>query len=296
VSGGASPARQEIWAYGVRNPWRCSFDRLTGDFWIADVGQDIWEEINFQPARTLSPDNLGTIGGRNYGWRCFEGTAQYFISAGNPQTNGGRCPTTYDAAALVAPVGVYPHTSAAGTAGTPRMMTEATTGTFWTGCSITGGYVYRGCKIPSLYGRYLFADYCGGVVYSTTLNSTTGILNSPTAHSVYVGSTGVTPNIPAYTTGLSNNTVSFGEDAYGEMYMVSQGTGRIYKFVSTATGTIPLANPDYDRNGMLSVSDIFSFLGDWFASAPRADFNRVGGISVQDIFDFLNGWFAGCVG
>lgn len=296
VSGGTSPARQEIWATGVRNAWRCSFDRLTGDFWVADVGQNLWEEINFQPARTLAPDNLSQIAGRNYGWRCFEGTLQLFISAGNPQTNGGRCPLTFDDAALTAPVGVYPHTTAAGTAGAPRMMIDTVTGTFFTGCSLTGGYVYRGCRIPSLYGRYVFADYCGGVVYSTTRDGTTGLLNNPTSTPVYVGSTAVTPNVPAYTTGLSNNTVSFGEDAYGELYMVSQGTGRIYKFVSTAVGTIPLANPDHDRNGVLAVSDIFAFLNDWFASVARTDYNRDTTLSVQDIFDFLAGWFGGCAG
>ena len=97
--------------------------------------------------------------------------------------------------------------------------------------------------------------------------------------------------MPAYTTGLTNNTVSFGEDSYGELYMVSQGTGRIYKFVSTAAGTIPLANADYDRNGVLAVSDIFTYLGDWFAGVARADYNRDGVLSVQDIFDFLSGWF-----
>ena len=221
---------------------------------------------------------------------------QLFLSVGNPQTNGGRCPGTFDDAALTAPVGVYPHNATAGNAGAPRMMIDTVTGTYRTGCSITGGYVYRGCRIPTLYGRYVFADYCAGVVFSTTLNGTTGLLNNPTSTSVYVGSTAVTPNVPAYTTGLSNNTVTFGEDAYGELYMVSQGTGRIYKFVATAAGTIPLANPDHDRNGTLAVADIFAFLGEWFGSVARTDYNRVGGISVQDIFDFLAGWFAGCAG
>lgn len=292
VSGGTSPARREIWAYGLRNSWRCSFDRLTGDFWIADVGQDLWEEINFQPARTLSPDNLSQIGGRNYGWRCYEGTKQY-----STQTNGGRCPTAYNDASLSVPAGVYPHTAAAGTAGAPRMMTEATSGTYWTGgCAITGGYVYRGCRIPELYGRYVFSDYCLGTVYSTTIDPGTRILNPPTLHAgVYAGSTGVTPNIPAYT-GTTNTTVSFGEDAYGELYLVSQSNARVFKFVPTTTGSIPLANPDYDRNGHLTVQDIFAFLGDWFGGATRADFNRSGSASVQDIFDFLAQWFGGCAG
>jgi hypothetical protein len=180
-------------------------------------------------------------------------------------------------------------------AGAPRMMVEATTGTFWSGgCAITGGYVYRGCKIPELYGRYVFSDYCLGTIYSTTINPATGVLNSPTLHAdVYAGSTDVTPNIPAYT-GTSNTTVSFGEDAYGELYLVSQSNARIYKFVRTAAGSIPLANPDQDRNGVLSVTDIFTFLGDWFNSSIKGDYNRSGAITVQDIFDFLAAWFAGC--
>jgi glucose/arabinose dehydrogenase len=290
VSGGATPARREIWAYGTRNAWRCSFDRLTGDFWIADVGQDAWEEINFQPRLTAA--NLSQVAGRNYGWRCYEGTSQY-----NSTLNGGRCPGTYNDPALTAPVGVYPQTAALGMAGAPRMMVEATTGTFWSGgCAITGGYVYRGCKIPELYGRYVFSDYCLGTIYSTTINPATGVLNSPTLHAdVYAGSTDVTPNIPAYT-GTSNTTVSFGEDAYGELYLVSQSNARIYKFVRTAAGSIPLANPDQDRNGVLSVTDIFTFLGDWFNSSIKGDYNRSGAITVQDIFDFLAAWFGGCAG
>ena len=142
----------------------------------------------------------------------------------------------------------------------------------------------------------MFSDYCGGVVYSTTLNATTGLVNPPTQHSVYAGSTAVNPSVPAYTSGLANTTVSFGEDAYGELYMVSQSTGRIYRFVSTDAGSIPLANPDYDRNGRLTITDIFTFLGDWFGGTTRADFNRDGAISVQDIFDFLSTWFGGCAG
>ena len=192
-------------------------------------------------------------------------------------------------------MGVYPHTAAAGNTGAPRMLTEATSMTYWTGCSITGGYVYRGCRIPSLFGRYVWSDYCAGTVYSATLNVGTGLLNTPTLHPVYAGAPTLIPAVPSYT-GTTNTTVSFGEDAYGELYLVSQSNARIYRFVPNAAGTIPLANPDYNRNGMLSVGDIFDFLADWFAGVPRADFNRVGGIAVQDIFDFLGGWFGGCAG
>ncbi len=114
----------EIWALGLRNPWRCSFDALTGDYWIADVGQDNWEEVNVQPA--------GSAGGENYGWRCYEGDAPYNLSGCGPIGN-------YDF-----PVLVYPHNFSTG------------------GISITGGFVYRGNGNPTLYGRYLFCDYLSG--------------------------------------------------------------------------------------------------------------------------------------
>ncbi len=114
----------EIWALGVRNPWRCSFDALTGDYWIADVGQDLWEEINVQPA--------SSTGGENYGWRCYEGNAPYNLSGCLPASN-------YDF-----PVFVYNHSFASG------------------GFSVTGGYVYRGSGNPDLQGHYIFCDYLSG--------------------------------------------------------------------------------------------------------------------------------------
>lgn len=117
-------ARGEIWAYGLRNPWRFSFDRASGDLWISDVGQGSWEEVNFQPATSF--------GGENYGWRRMEG-----LHCFNPSTN---C----DTGALVLPVIEYGHTGGA--------------------CSVTGGYVYRGARFPGLQGMYLYADFCSGVI------------------------------------------------------------------------------------------------------------------------------------
>ncbi|TWT44237.1 Soluble aldose sugar dehydrogenase YliI precursor [Phycisphaerae bacterium RAS1] len=126
---GAS-GEDEIWAYGLRNPWRCSFDRLTGDLWIADVGQNTREEIDFQPA--------GALGGRNYGWRCTEGT---FCTGFTGCTCNG--PT------LTPPIHEYNHTL---------------------GVSVTGGYVYRGCAIPDLQGTYFFADYQTSRIWSLRYN------------------------------------------------------------------------------------------------------------------------------
>jgi len=121
-------ARPEIWSYGLRNPWRFSFDRASGDLWIADVGQGEWEEIDFQPATS--------IGGENYGWRRMEGTHCYLPSSG---CNTGN---------LVLPVIEYGHTSGA--------------------CSVTGGYVYRGASSPRLNGMYIYGDYCNGKIWGAT--------------------------------------------------------------------------------------------------------------------------------
>ncbi len=125
---GSSSARGEIWAYGLRNPWRFSFDRSTGDLWIGDVGQDTYEEVDLQPATS--------IGGENYGWRKMEGFHCY-----NPSTN---CTDP----SFTMPILEYSHAQGA--------------------CSITGGYRYRGFQIPSLKGAYLYGDYCTGTIWTAT--------------------------------------------------------------------------------------------------------------------------------
>lgn len=125
---GQSNVKEEIWAYGLRNPWRCSFDRLTGDLWIGDVGQDSYEEIDFQ--------DVASAGGENYGWKCREG----FHVCPNCVTTG--CPST----GFVDPVYEVPQGG--------------------TSCSITGGYVYRGAQYSKLFGLYLFTDYCSGKFWS----------------------------------------------------------------------------------------------------------------------------------
>lgn len=117
----------EIWAMGMRNPWRLSFDRETGDLWIGDVGQGIWEEIDFEPA--------GSGGGRNYGWDCYEGNATY-------ETSGCGNSSNYDF-----PIFVYPHSCSQGPC------------PYGTGNSITGGFVYRGNDFPEMQGYYICADY-----------------------------------------------------------------------------------------------------------------------------------------
>lgn len=134
-------ARPEIWAYGVRNPWRFSFDRLTGDMFIADVGQGALEEISFQPA--------ASTGGENYGWRLMEGTRCF-----NPATdcNDG---------SLVLPILEYGHVPGN------------------CGASVTGGYRYRGAQHPQLSGVYFFADYCTGNFYGAVEESEAWTLLGP---------------------------------------------------------------------------------------------------------------------
>lgn len=124
----ADPAVDDhIWALGLRNPWRWSFDRLTNDMWIADVGQGSWEEVNYRPAASTA--------GLNYGWRCYEGNNGYNTAGCLPQ------------ASYTSPIFVYPHVFATG------------------GFSITGGFVYRGAEYPALQGYYICADYVSGNVW-----------------------------------------------------------------------------------------------------------------------------------
>ncbi len=122
----------EIWALGLRNPWRNAFDSETGDLYIADVGQDDWEEIDFQAA--------SSSGGENYGWRCMEGDHCF------NSPSGEQC--TCDAATLTDPTYEYAH------GGSPFA------------CAITGGEVYRGCAISGLSGTYFFADWCSNQIWS----------------------------------------------------------------------------------------------------------------------------------
>ena len=158
----------EIWAWGLRNPWRLSFDKATGDLYIADVGQDIWEEVNFQPA--------DSVGGENYGWRNYEASYLYFGIGPDDE--------------LVMPVIEYDHNF---------------------GCSITGGYVYRGGNIPQLDGYYFFSDFCSGTLWAAYRDS------EDIWHSDIV-------------TALNFSVSSFGEDENGELYVIDYRAGQIFRF------------------------------------------------------------------
>jgi glucose/arabinose dehydrogenase len=159
----------EIWAYGLRNPWRFAFDRGAARLYIADVGQNLWEEINVEPAGR---------GGLNYGWNVMEGRHCF---ATDP------C----DRAGLTSPVLEYGHSD---------------------GCSVTGGYVYRGDAIPAIRGQYFYSDFCSGFLRSFRFSG------------------GGVSDEREWDVGQLGNVLSFGEDAGGELYILSRN-GNVYRLV-----------------------------------------------------------------
>jgi glucose/arabinose dehydrogenase len=161
-------SKPEIWSVGLRNPWRFSFDRASGDMFIADVGQNQIEEVNMQPATSK--------GGENWGWKLREGFEEY---AGNKTAD------------LSDPVFEYRHGE--------------------DGCSVTGGYVYRGAAVPALAGAYIYGDFCSGRIWS-----------------LRAGADGNWVNERLFETNYS--ITSFGEDEQGELYVLDRA-GTVYKFV-----------------------------------------------------------------
>jgi glucose/arabinose dehydrogenase len=170
---GTAGARPEVWSYGLRNPWRFSFDRGSDDLYIADVGESQWEEVDYASAAT------GSGRGANFGWSVMEGTHCF-----------GR--RDCDQTGLILPVVEYGRSD---------------------GCSITGGYVYRGDAIPFLQGHYFYADYCAGWVRSVRMENGV-VLEQKEWPELEPG-------------GL---VTSFGEDAAGELYIVTQ-QGGVFKIV-----------------------------------------------------------------
>ena len=170
-------ALDEIWAYGVRNPWRCTFDRVTGDFFIADVGQNSWEEINFQPA--------ASTGGENYGWDVLEGMHCF---EDIPQ---GSC-TQFLTGGSTLPVLEYSHSL---------------------GCSVTGGYRYRGQLYPQLDGIYFYSDLCSGTIWGAIQDNQGRWVNHDLLNSGLIVTT-------------------FGEDESGEVYVADYSGGTLYQLIS----------------------------------------------------------------
>lgn len=209
-------ALEEIWALGLRNPWRFSFDRLTGDLWIADVGQNEVEEINFQAAASQ--------GGENYGWRCYEGNTPY-------NGNEDQC----EESELAFPVHTYPH---------------------GLGCSVSGGFVYRGSQLSEYYGYYFFADFCSNRIW--------------TLHRE--GENWVREEFGQYP---GNNFVTFGEDAQGQLYVAGMKSGTLFRVIDHPTSTqstnvwgnvkviqVPFSNTIRIETGRLDLGEIQITLSD----------------------------------
>jgi glucose/arabinose dehydrogenase len=162
-----SGTRPEIWAYGLRNPWRFSFDRATSDLYIADVGQNRFEMLHVRSA--------GQQGGENYGWPILEGRSCL---------RGDSC----DRTGLTVAVADYPHSE---------------------GCSVTGGYVYRGAQYPAMQGAYIFGDYCSGVIWTLTGQGQQWQITELLRTDAQIS--------------------SFGEDEAGELYMTDLASGTVYR-------------------------------------------------------------------
>lgn len=176
---GQTDTLPEIWAMGLRNPWRFSFDRQLNDLWIADVGQNDWEEINHVAA---------TVAGINYGWRCYEGMARFNFAGCN------------DSVGYTFPVHVYPNR-------------------FDVGCSVTGGFVYRGTEEEDLIGKYIYADFCSGIFWALSPNMDGQWLNE---------------RLGQFQT---QEFATFGEDTNGELYVAGIGNGQIFKVTSLTSST-----------------------------------------------------------
>lgn len=186
---GDPAALPEIWALGLRNPWRFSFDRLTGDLWIADVGQANLEELNIQTA--------GSAGGENYGWRLMEGDSCFNPASG---CNDG---------SLTLPVLQYDHSL---------------------GCSISGGYRYRGQDHPGLAGIYFYGDFCTGRIWGATQDA--------------AGSWAAEELLDT-----DFRISAFGEDEEGEMYVayLSSNAGAVFRISEVVTAPPPAT--DSGRSG-----------------------------------------------
>jgi glucose/arabinose dehydrogenase len=245
-------SRPEIWSYGLRNAFRGSFDRATGDLYLADVGHNDREELNI-----LVRSPAGLTGGQNFGWPCREG----FLC-----TTYGGCGCA--SPGLTAPVMDYPHTI---------------------GRCITGGYVYRGQAIPGLRGTYLFADFEDHKFFSLYRP-----LGAPAGANTVAGLRERTAELQLAGDAITQ-PVSFGEDAAGELYILSFDTGAIYRVAATGA-----CYPNCDGSTtppMLNVLDFNCFLNRFVAADPYANCDGSTTAPVLNVLDFncfLNAFTGGC--
>ncbi len=249
----------EIWAYGLRNPWRCAFDSATGDLWMADVGQNAIEEIDFQPGNST--------GGENYGWRCYEGNNPFNTTGCPPQNS------------MVFPIHTYNHSGG--------------------NCSITGGEVYRGCAIPELDGTYFFADFCSNRVWSmkydganvTDFTDRTSELGAGSA----ISSFGTDAYGEIYICNISGQVRKIvrtdgpiedcDENGIEDACQIAAGNPP-----ACGCNAADVAEPF----GVLDLSDVQAFIAGFLAQDPIADMNGDGIFDLQDLQDFVVAFNAGC--
>jgi len=238
---GQANVKQEIWAYGLRNPWRFSFDRGTNDLYIADVGQNLYEEIDRQAA--------GSSGGQDYGWNIMEGFHCY------PPTV-----TSCSQAGLMLPIAEYGHTSG--------------------NCSITGGYVYRGPSAPALAGVYLYGDYCSGRIWALQngvqtelLDTTLGIssFGEDEAGDVYVVDLGST----SANTGAVYRLVDASSSPRPNVLLSTVATGSSLQVTVTASTSAALPSNSLQRlsfgsatNALIDAGSVVGSSGNFTVNLP----------------------------
>ncbi len=200
---GATPGADEVYALGLRNPSRNSFDRATGDLILADVGQELYEEIDF------APSSQGRGLGVNFGWPCYEGNHDYNLT--RPTVVCDTCTTR---TCMQFPAWEYDQTLGGR-------------------CAVTGGYVYRGSAIPDLVGTYFFADYCGAQIYSGNFSG--GVLANWADRTLELDPINTAINV--------NSISSFGEDSAGELYICDLGGEVFKIVPRSSVGVDPLPVP-----------------------------------------------------
>ncbi len=269
--------RDELWALGLRHPWRFSFDRLTGDMFIGDVGQGTWEEVDFIPAGAR---------GLNFGWRCMEGT----------DCTGKTGCTCFDAA-LTDPILQFNHADPAKP------------------CSITSGFVYRGCAIPSLTGTFFLTDYCNHRIWTFRYDGKK-FTQQPAD---------ITDQMEVPQSNF-RQLVAWGEDAAGELYLCNINDGKVYKLISKdppeddcngngkSDACDILRGSSLDLNGdgipdecqpedcyadftgdhTLDLFDFLAFVNAFNAGLPKADCTEDGALDLFDFLCFVNAFNKGC--
>jgi glucose/arabinose dehydrogenase len=270
---GMPGARGEIWAWGLRNPWRDDIDPETGDLWIADVGWLDREEINFQPS--------GGGGGENYGWWCREGSLCLITS--------GACPSSCDPSLFAEPIHEYDHT---------------------VGHSITGGVVYRGCAMPELSGGYFFGDFALATIWSLRYDGVTVTEFTDRTAELTPGGGRTIDLITSF--GRDGYGEMYVCDRGGEIFRVVPrllkdcNDNGIADGCDIAVGTsldenedgIPdecQCRADLTSDGELDFFDFLEFQNLFAAGDLRADFTGDGELDFFDFLQFQNEFAAGCV-